>query len=162
MQSSNKAIVSTALTMLLFYSAPAFCDDRGKLVGTWKLISSYIEDAENKARDNIEGESVEGYLRFAATGQFFGFATTSIDKLPDQRGANSISRALVAYCGNYPLDGSNFSTRIDLVWDEDWLHAEQVRFYRLDSDRQLVETFSIQYPNAFGSIMIGVRIWARE
>jgi hypothetical protein len=47
-------------------TVPALADDRDKLIGNWKLISLYTEDAQSKQRVNPYGEQPKGHAMITA------------------------------------------------------------------------------------------------
>jgi len=38
---------------------------------------------------------------------------------------------MIAYTGKYRLEGNKFITTVDAAWNEEWVGAEQIRFWRL-------------------------------
>jgi Lipocalin-like domain len=164
MPASNKILICAALTTgLLLPGSSCFKDDHTKLAGTWKLIAFMTEDVENKVRENVYDEQAEGYLTFTAAGRVFGFATTKGgEPLASTSGSSDASRPIISYSGNYRFQGSDLAAKVDLVWEDGWPRAEELHHYRLDGDKRLVETAHVRYPNAFGSRMISILVWARE
>jgi hypothetical protein len=53
---------SAQLLMLLLLWSPALADDREGLIGNWKLLSFYTEDAQTKDRNNVYGEHPKGFV----------------------------------------------------------------------------------------------------
>jgi len=159
MPAGNRILICAALTTgLLLQGSSCFGDDHTKLAGTWKLVAFMTEDVDNKVRENVYDEQAEGYLTFTAAGRVFGLATT---KSGEPR-ANNASRPIISYSGNYRFQGSDLAAKVDLVWDDGWPRTEELHHYRLDGDKQLVETTHVRYPNAFGSRMISILVWERE
>jgi Lipocalin-like domain len=121
------------------------------------------EDINNKVRENVYDEQVEGYLTFTAAGRVFGFATTKNGEpranTPDSYDA---SPPIISYSGNYRFEGSDLAARVDLVWNDGWPHTVEPHHYRFDGDKRLIETTHVRYPNAFGSRMISILVWERE
>lgn len=56
---------------------------------------------------------------------------------------------MLAYSGNYRVEGGDFITRVDASWSEEWNGTEQRRHFRIEGDRLCVESApapSITFP----------------
>ena len=150
-------------TGLVLQGSSCFADERTKLAGTWKLVAFMVEDAINKARENVCDEQAEGYLTFTDAGRVFGFATTKGgEPLAHTRGNSDAPPPIISYSGNYRVEGNDLAAKVDLASEDRWPRTEDVHRYRLDGDKRLVETTHVRYPNAFGSRMISILVWERE
>jgi hypothetical protein len=111
----------------------------------------------------VYDEQTEGYLTFTAGGRVFGLATTKSGEpranTPDSYDA---FRPIIAYSGNYRVEGNDLAAKVDVVWHDAWPRTEELHYYRFDGDKRLVETTHVHYPNAFGSRMISILVWERE
>jgi len=165
MPARNRILICAALTTgFLLQGASCFGDgDRTKLFGTWKLVTFMTENVDNKARENVCDKQAEGYLTFTAAGRVFGFATTKGgEPLASTPESYNASPPIISYSGNYRVEGHDLAAKVDLVWEDGWPRTDELRHYRLDDDKRLVETTHLRYPNAFGSKMISILIWERE
>jgi Lipocalin-like domain len=164
MPASNKILICAALTAgLLLQGSSCFGDDHTKLAGTWKLVAFMTEDVTNKVRENVCEKHAEGYLTFTNAGRVFGFATTKGgEPLATTPESYNASPPIISYSGNYRVEGNDLAAKVDLVWHDEWPRTDELHHYRLDSDKRLVETTPVRYPNAFGSRMISILVWERE
>src|SRR5713101_2118379 len=55
-------------------------------------------------------------------------------------------RSMVAYTGRYNVEGNKWTTKPDVAWNEGWM-MDQVRYFKLDGDRLVVETALATNPN---------------
>jgi hypothetical protein len=121
------------------------------------------ENVDNKARENVCDKQAEGYLTFTDAGRVFGFATTKGgEPLASTSESYNASPPIISYSGEYRVQGRDLAAKVDLVWKDGWPHTDELRHYRLDGDKRLVETTHLRYPNAFGSKMTSILIWERE
>ena len=164
MPAKTSILICAALTTgLLLQGSSCFADERTKLASTWKLVAFMVEDAINKARENVCDEQAEGYLTFTDAGRVFGFATTKGgEPLAHTRGNSDAPPPIISYSGNYQFEGNDLAAKVDLASEDRWPRTEDVHRYRLDGDKRLVETTHVRYPNAFGSRMISILVWERE
>jgi hypothetical protein len=160
MPAKTSILICAALTTgLLLQGSSCFADERTKLAGTWKLV----EDAINKARENVCDEQAEGYLTFTDAGRVFGFATTKGgEPLAHTRGNSDAPPPIISYSGNYRFEGNDLAAKVDLASEDRWPRTEDVHRYRLDGDKRLVEITHVRYPNAFGSRLISILVWERQ
>jgi hypothetical protein len=76
----------------------------------------------------------------------------------DERSAAYSS--MVAYTGEYTVEGDKWITKPDVAWNEAWIR-DQVRSFKLDGDRLYVKTAPQMNPN-FGKAVSVTLIWERE
>ncbi len=133
------------------------------LVGTWKLVSCFVEDVESGERAPVWGEHPNGYLVLTSEGRWLVIQTAEGRKAPltdDDRAA--AFRSLLAYSGKYRTERNTIVIAVDIAWDESWTGTEQVRYYRVDGDCLHIEAAPQAYANLGGKVMRGILIWARE
>ena len=152
--------VAAALMMaVLLQSSLCLGDDRPNVVGTWKLVTFVTEDLHNKSLESVY-DHMDGYLGFTANGRVFAFATADGSR-PNTPARSDVSHPMIAYSGTYHPDGSEFSAKVDMLWEDGGPHTSEMHRYRLLGEKQLVETVHLRYPNAFGSELVGIVIWER-
>jgi hypothetical protein len=133
--------------------------DYNELVGTWKLVSAVTEDAGTKEQVHLWGEKPNGYLVLTPGGRWIVLQTAEGREAPkagdDFRAA---FQSLLAYTGRYRVDGNKITIGVDAAWDESWTGTEQVRFFKLEAGRLLIEAAPA---NLGGKLLIGRLTWVR-
>jgi hypothetical protein len=131
-------------------------------VGTWKLLSCFMEDMETKEEKAVWGEHPNGWLTMTPAGHWTVVQTAEGRKAPqseEDRGA--AFRSMLAYCGKYRTEGQKIIVNVDIAWDESWSGTEQVRYFHIEGDRLHIEAAPQRYANLGGKIMRAVLIWHR-
>ena len=97
------------------------------IVGVWKLVSVVYEDQETKARTPIMGENPRGYQIATPDGRWLAISTPADRKVPstDDERAQAF-RTMIAYSGNYRVEGNKITTKVDVAWNESWVGGEQI------------------------------------
>lgn len=133
------------------------------LVGTWRLVSCFMEDVETKERKPVWGKHPNGFIVLTAGGRWIVIQTAEGRKAPltDEDYAAAF-RSMLAYSGTYRTEGNKILISVDIAWDESWIGTEQVRYYRIEGDRLHIEAAPQPYANFGGSVMRGILIWARD
>jgi hypothetical protein len=156
------AVSTTTLLALCVLNLPAVADERDKLIGNWKLVSLYTEDAQTKQRVNPYGEQPKGYAAITRD-RLFAFVTSDGRKVPQTTDEQAAAfRSMIAYTGKYRVEKDKFITTVDLAWNEAWVGTEQVRFWRVDGDTLSIITAPMPNPNTPGGTMIGTVVWEQE
>ena len=136
--------------------------DDEKLLGTWKLVSCFMEDVETKERKAVWGERPNGYLTLTTGGHWIVVQTAEGRKVPQTDDDRSAAfRSMLAYCGKYRVEGRKIIVNVDIAWDESWSGTEQVRFFSIEGDRLHIEAAPQRYANFGDSVMRAVLIWQR-
>ncbi len=132
------------------------------LVGTWNLLSCFMEDVESKERKDVWGEKPNGRLTLTAAGDWIVVQTAQGRKVPQSDVDRSAAfRSMLAYSGKYRAEGEKIVIKVDIAWDESWTGTEQVRFFRIDGDRLHIEVAPQRFPNLGDNVMRAVLIWQR-
>jgi len=156
-------IALSIVFVLVLAQKPAAADDRDKLVGTWKLVSWVMEDDVTKEQKPLYGDHPHGYGTFTAAGRAFFLLTGEGRKVPttdEERGA--ALRSMVAYTGNYRIEGDKFITTVDTAWNEAWVGTDQLRTYKIDGNRLYIVAMSQPNPNFGNRVMHGILAFERE
>jgi hypothetical protein len=154
-------VASICLCVILTLAQPAFADDKVNLFGTWKIVSAVVEDVSTKEQKPLYGDHPKGYLILLPTGRMMSLLVSEGRKAPltdDERSA--AYRSMVAYTGKYTLDGNKWTTKPDVAWNEAWM-MDQVRYFRLDGDKLVVETEPAMNPN-YGKVVRVTLVWQRN
>jgi hypothetical protein len=133
------------------------------LLGNWKLVSFYTEDTKTQQRTNAYGEHPTGAIGFTPAGRFFAFATAD-NRKPAQTPEDQAAafRTMIAYTGQWHVEGEKFTTKVDVAWNPALVGTEQVRFWRVKEGKLHITTAPIPNPNVPGGTMIGTLVWERE
>jgi hypothetical protein len=149
------------LGALLVVARPAFAENADKLFGTWKVLSAVVEDVETKEKTPLYGERPRGYLILLPSGRMMALLVSEGRKEPqtDEERAAAY-RFMVAYTGKYTVEGNKWTTRPDVAWNERYMR-DQVRYFRLDRDRLIVETAPAMSPD-FGKVVRFIIVWQKD
>jgi hypothetical protein len=130
-----------ALFCVALAVGPAVADDRANLIGTWKLAGGEIEFQDMGERRPLYGTDRTGYIIFTREGRMMAIIEGDERKAPqtDEDRARLL-RTMVAYSGLYRLEGNKWITAVDIAWNAAWTGTDQVRFYKLEGDRLVVNT----------------------
>jgi hypothetical protein len=131
-------------------------------VGTWKLLSCFMEDIETKEQKAVWGERPNGWLTLTAGGHWIVVQTAEGRKVPQtDEDRCAAFRSMLAYCGKYRTEGQKIVVNVDIAWDESWSRTEQIRFFRVEGDRLHIEAAPQRYANLGDKVMRAVLIWQR-
>ena len=123
--------------LLLFTSSAIFAQQKSaNFLGTWKLVSQEVEIQATGQKEPAMGEKPTGYAVFTPEGRVF-FILTGEARKPaktDQERADLLS-TLVAYTGTYRVEGDEWTTKVEVAWNPEWVSTEQTRTYELEGDR---------------------------
>jgi len=137
-------------------------DNSAQLVGTWKLISCFMEDIETKETRQVWGERPNGYLVVTSAGRWIVVQTAEDRKAPHtDEDQSDAFKTMLACSGKYRTEGNKISINIDIAWDEAWNGTEQIRHYRIEGNRLHIEVAPQPYSNFGGKVMRAVLIWVR-
>jgi len=146
-----------------FAAPPAVAEEPAGLAGVWSLQTFVSEDVESKERQAVFGSHPNGYLVLTPSGRLFAILTAE-QRAPPLTDADRISAfgSMVAYSGKYHVDGTTFTTKVDIAWNQEWVGTDQVRHYRIEGDTLYIET--VPQPNASygGRTMRFFLSWERE
>ena len=136
--------------------------ERDKLVGTWKLVSCFMEDTETRERKDVWGERPNGNLTVTAAGHWIVVQTAEGRKIP-QSDEDRIAafRTMLAYSGRYQIDGRKIIVNVEIAWDESWVGTEQVRVFTLEGDKLHIEAAPQRYANLGDRTMRAILVWER-
>jgi hypothetical protein len=131
-------------------------------VGTWRLLSCFMEDADTKEQKAVWGERPNGWLTLTPAGHWIVVQTAEGRKVPETDEDRSVAfRSMLAYCGKYNTEGQKIVINVDIAWDESWSGTEQVRYFRVEGDRLHIEAAPQRYANFGDKVMRAVLIWQR-
>ncbi|MCV2873913.1 lipocalin-like domain-containing protein [Defluviimonas sp. WL0050] len=131
-------------------------------IGTWTLNSFYLTDTVTGEKHMPFGREPIGCIVIQPSGRMIALLTPSGRKAPttveDKAAAFD---AMVAYSGQYRIEGQEFVTSVEMAWFEPWVGGEQRRRYRLDGDTMNIESAPAKMPGLENPV-VGTLVWTRE
>ena len=73
-----------------------------------------------------------------------------------------LHRSMLAYTGRYRIEGTDFVTRVDASWNEEWNGMEQRRHFRTSHDTLFVESAPAPSIVVPGTTDFRRILWVRE
>jgi hypothetical protein len=129
------------LLLSVLVGAPGFADDSAKVQGIWKLVGYEIEIQATGQKEPAMGPNPTGYTVFTPEGRVW-FVLTGSDRKPaktvEERA--ELLNTVVAYTGQYRVEGDKWITKVDVAWNPEWVGTEQVRTFKLEGNRLQVLT----------------------
>lgn len=165
-----KTKAGSAFTMLLtlwslLFTPIALADNAEKqLAGTWKLTGWILqvigEDTRQPFGPNPKGRLVmttDGYWVVIITG-----ANRRPAESADEKAA--LLDSMLAYSGNYTIEGDKITIRVDMSSNEVFTGANQVqtRFFKLEGDKLTIRTPEIDSAALPGKKIVGTNVFKRE
>jgi hypothetical protein len=145
--------------------AAGFYPTTGKdqLIGTWRLVSWVMQDDVTGERRPLYGEHAHGSATFTAAGRAFFILTGEGRTAPHTDAeVGAAYRSMVAYTGQYRVEGERFITRVDTAWNEAWVGTDQVRTFKVEGGRLSIVAMSQPNPNFGNKLMHGILEFERE
>ena len=132
------------------------------LVGTWKLVSCFMEDVETKEQKPVWGERPNGYI--VVTGCRWIVIQTAEGRKPTQTDEDRAAafKSMLTYSGKYRTEGNKVVINVDIAGDESWNGTEQVRYYRIESNQLHIEAPPQAFANFDGKVIRGILVWTRD
>jgi Lipocalin-like domain len=151
-----------ALFCTVLAVGPAVADERVNLIGTWKLAGGEIEFQDTGERRPLYATDRVGYIIFTREGRMMGIIEGDGRKAPQSDDDRArLLRTMVAYSGLYRLEGDKWVTAVDVAWNPAWIGTDQVRFYKLEDDRLVVNSAWAPSTNFPGKIVRVYVTWTR-
>lgn len=133
-----------------------------ELIGTWALVSCFMEDTETKEQKAVWGERPNGNLTLTAAGHWTVVQTSEGRKAPKtDEDRVAAFRSMLAYCGRYRGEGRRIIVKVDIAWDESWVGTEQVRYFNVENNKLHIEAAPQRYANLGDRTMRAVLVWQR-
>ena len=104
----------------------------GRIVGSWRLVSTKGHDDAGKALPPPYGPKPRGLVIFETDGRMMAVLCDGRNTLADE------PRQFMAYAGNYTFDGSTLSTRVDASSDTSRIGGDQVRSVRFENGQMVL------------------------
>jgi hypothetical protein len=117
---------------------------KGKLVGTWKLVSASSTTSKGEKNETPYGVGPAGFLTYAEEGRvtslisYGGRKSLSISATPEDQ-AEAFSTFL-AYTGRYTLNGDKVTHHIEISSIQNYVGKDLIRGVKFDGDRITLTT----------------------
>jgi len=116
-----------------------------RLLGTWKLVSVVGEDLTTGEKSDFFGPSPAGYISYTPDGRMMVINVRSDRKRPagtrpTPEEAADLFQSVLAYGGDYTIEGNEITHHVDISWNEVWTGTKQTRAFRFDGDRVHLST----------------------
>jgi hypothetical protein len=136
---------------------------RGKIVGTWTLVSVVYEDQGTNERTPVYGAHPKGIQIATREGRWLALMTAEGRIVPktDEERAQAL-KTMIAYTGRYRVEGGNVITKVEAAWNEAWVGGEQVRAVRFDGENLVLQSPPMPHPNVNGKTVRVIVEWQRE
>ncbi len=144
-------------------SGTALAQDAAKqLAGSWRLISWTIQIVGGDVTEPF-GRNPKGRALITSDG-YAAFVIAAANRKPAANDAESAAllKTLMVYTGPFKIENDQFTTKVDISWNELLTGQDQVRFFKLDGNKLTIRTpeqASAVYP---GKKVIGTLTWERE
>jgi hypothetical protein len=143
----NKMILAAALCLALAgRPAGGYADPLPQqLIGTWKLVSSVIEEIPSGETRDLFGANPIGYIVYGADGRMLILQVRSdrarpAGPVPTPAEAEALFRSLIGYGGTYTVERDKVTHHVDISWNESWSGTDQVRTFKFEGDRVILST----------------------
>jgi Lipocalin-like domain len=118
---------------------------KDRMIGTWKLIGTIVEDLNTGEKSKAWGDDPEGFINYGPDGRMIVINTRAGRKkpagaVPTPEEAAELFKTMLAYAGTYTVDGDVVTHHVDISWNEAWTGTDQVRTARFDGDRVHLST----------------------
>lgn len=134
------------------------------LHGWWRLVSFDVETQGVSERQQPFGANAFGRPALSPNGQLIAVMTAESRKAgPTDADHLALFRSMLAYTGNYRVEGDKFITKVEASWNQAWTGTDQERFYMLDGDH--LDIVAAWGPHPFDPSsppVRGILSWRRE
>jgi len=138
---------------------------RDRLLGTWRLVSAVREEVPSGARTDLMGPDPQGYITYSPDGRMLVLIVAADRPRPtgavaSPEEAARLFRGMVGYGGTFRVEGDRVHHDVDISWNEAWTGTDQVRRFRLDGDRLILENGPNPDP-VDGKVSVRTMTWER-
>jgi len=118
---------------------------RESLIGTWKLVTAVNEDLATRATTDFLGPHPIGYMHYSRDGRVMvinvqGDRAKPSGSSPTPREASTLFHSMLAYGGDYTIEGNEITHHVDISWNEVWTGSKQIQTFRFEGDRVHLST----------------------
>ncbi len=133
-----------------------------RLVGSWRLVETWREEAASGRREAQFGPAPSGWIVYTPEGRMMALITGSARHPPrDAADRAALHASMLAYSGRYTAFADRVEHRIDVAWQPAVVGQTFIRFVRFEGER-LVLT-SPPGPSAVDGVVATVTVvWERD
>ena len=118
------------------------------IVGTWRLLSFTEEDIQTKRVSHPLGQRPNAFVIYGADGYTSTIFTSGDRKPPAAAQATDdeavqLYRSMVAFAGQYEVQGDKLIYYPIASWNESWNGVRQTRLFAIDGDRLQVKSVPV-------------------
>lgn len=133
-----------------------------ELIGTWKLVA-FQTIFDNEPPKEVYGAQPKGILVLTREGRMIAILTAQ----ERQAGTGDAERAalhrtMISYSGRYEVQGNEFTTTVDVSWNESWNGSKQKRYWKIENGKLFIESAPGPSPGYAGRTSFGRLIWERD
>ena len=138
----------------LLYASGSIAYDEHDLVGTWKLVSAFMKNAENgEVSEAYGGPNPTGFLSYGSDHRMMAMAAYDrrikperVDQTtPEQR--DKLFQTYFAYAGTYSVSGDSVQHHIEASWNETWTGTTVTRDIKFQDGKLILTTRPQLRPN---------------
>jgi Lipocalin-like domain len=113
---------------------------RESLIGTWKLVAVVNDDLATAAKSDFFGPDPIGYIHYSRDGRMMvinvrGDRAKPIGASATAQEATALFQSMLAYGGDYTIEGDEITHHVDISWNEVWTGTKQTHTFRFEGDR---------------------------
>jgi Lipocalin-like domain len=136
-----------------------------QLLGTWRLVSSTLEEVPSGAKIDLFGPNPIGFINYGADGRMMVLQVrrdrpTPASAVPTAEEAAALFRSLLAYGGRFTVSGNKVTHHVDISWNQTWTGHDQVRFFRFDGNRVELST-EVSPDPVHGKMSVRRLVWEK-
>ena len=147
--------------LLLFVASPALAQD-APLAGNWKLVAIQTI-LDNDPPKDLYGVRPKGVLILTREGRMAAIITGETRKAGTGDAERAeLHKTMIAYSGNYVVEGKEFTTTVEMSWNEAWNGTQQRRFWRIEDGKLFIESAPAPSPLFPGRTAVARVVWERD
>src|SRR5262245_47205212 len=167
------AVIATASDRIPIgeYISPKWrssCSVRDKFIGTWKLVSWKIEQADGEVTDSPLGSNPLGWIMYQSGGRMCvalmrpnrpKFASNNlVEATPEEIKAGF--EGYMGYCGSYEVNEEERFVihHLQLSWFPNWIGTDQKRYFEFTGNQLMLKTPPVTF---LGAAQVHRLIWER-
>lgn len=138
----------------------------GAQLGTWALQAYTSEVVATGEKRYPLGEHPSGFLTYSSDCRMQaillrGQRTAPVTAPPTDAERVRLYDGLMAYAGDYSIDGNTVRHKIDASWNQVWTGTTQVRQFTIEGETLTVKTMPAANPFDARETTVGVLVWTK-